>query len=329
MSSINININKTTKQVEFKIDDRVVTEEMSEKIAEICELLFTDSSKFNEEEAFQLILQYIKGYHTILYSQISNVVYACYNEHTTEEATNVLGTMISNIEKIVAYTGTQEYMEKKSKVREPEEKITYDEIEKVLIKIWDHVNLAQTQYSGLKQTDEEYKRKFNRSIAPFKEELVKDMNAQLLTLVSIFTALAFLVFGGISSLGSLFSNYEIPLLKLIIIGCVWGLGILNVIFVFLFCIGKLTGLNFKSNLDPNANIVQKYPIVWWTNLILLTILVGSFWAYYIRKENIDFGFNAWCSKFPELAMWGGFGVIIVVFIILLIILMKQTWKKGQ
>ena len=34
MSSINIKINKTTKQVEFKIDDRVKTEEMSEKIAE-------------------------------------------------------------------------------------------------------------------------------------------------------------------------------------------------------------------------------------------------------------------------------------------------------
>ena len=100
------------------------------------------------------------------------------------------------------------------------------------------------------------------------------------------------------------------------------------LFLF-FCFVLETGLNFKSNLDPNANIVQKYPIVWWTNLILLTILVGSFWAYYIRKENIDFGFNAWCSKFPELAMWGGFGVIIVVFIILLIILMKQTWKKGQ
>ncbi len=63
--------------------------------------------------------------------------------------------------------------------------------------------MAQTQYSGLKQTDEEYKRKFQNSITPFQKELMKDMNAQLLTMVSIFTALAFLVFGGISSLGSI------------------------------------------------------------------------------------------------------------------------------
>lgn len=329
MSSINIRINKTTKQIEFKIDDRVITEEMSEKITEICNQLFTDSSQFDEINAFNMILRYIKGYHRLLYSQISNIVYAFYNEHTTEEATNALGTMISNIEKIVAYTGTKDYRERKQKVGQLEEKKFYEDTEKALIKIWDHVNLAQTQYSGLKQTDEEYKRKFNNSIQPFKENLVKDMNAQLLTMVSIFTALAFLVFGGISSLGSIFSNHEIPLLKVIIVGSVWGLCILNLIFVFLFCVGKMTGLNFKSNSEPDANIVQKYPIVWWSDLIILTILAGSLWAYYIHKENIDSGFNSWCSDFPELAMWGGFGIIIAVFIIILIILMKQTWKKGH
>lgn len=327
MSSINIKINKTTKQIELKVDDRVITEEMSEKITEICNVLFTDSSQFDERNAFNMVFQYIRGYHRLLYSQISNIVYAFYNEHTTEEATNALGTMISNIEKVVAYTGTKDYRDRKAK--QPNEKKIYEDTEKVLIKIWDHVNLAQTQYSGLKQTDEEYKRKFDNSITPFKEELVKDMNAQLLTMVSIFTALAFLVFGGISSLGDIFSNNEIPVLKVIIVGSVWGLCILNLIFVFLFCVGKMTGLNFKSNLEPNANIVQKYPIVWWSDLIILTILAGSLWTYYIRKENFDSKFNAWCSKSPELAMWGGYALILTLFIIVLLIFMKQTWKKGH
>lgn len=164
MSSINIKINKTTKQVEFKIDDRVKTEEMSEKIAEICNILFTDSSEFDEENAFRAIYQYIKGYGRILYSQISNMIYAYYNEHTTQEATLALGTMISNIEKIDAYTGTEAYKEKKEKVKQSADKKVYEDTEKAIIKIWDHVNLAQTQYSGLKQTDEEYKRKFHNSI---------------------------------------------------------------------------------------------------------------------------------------------------------------------
>ena len=329
MSSLNIRINKTTKQIELEIDNRVVTEEMSEKIVEICNQLFTDSDKFDAEKTFNMIFQYIKGYQRILYSQISNIVYAFYNNHTTAEATNALGTMISNLEKIVAYTGTQKYKSRKEKAQQSDIKKAYEDTEKSIIKIWDHVNLAQTQYSGLKQTDEEYRKKFDNSIEPFKENLVKDMNAQLLTMVSIFTALAFLVFGGISSLGSIFSNHEIPLLKVIIVGSVWGLCILNLIFVFLFCVGKMTGLNFKSNLEPDANIIQKYPIVWWSNLIILTILAGSLWTYYIRKENIDSGFNSWCSKSPELAMWGGYALILVVFIIVLVIYMKQTWKKGH
>lgn len=326
---LSIKIDKTNNQqveLEFKINDKVITEEMSKKITEICNLLFIKSDKFDVKIAFNKIFSYIQDYHRLLYSQISNIVYAYYNEHTREEATNDLGTMLSNIDKIIAYTGTKEYVE--SKATKTECKKVYEDTEKVLLKIWDHVNLAQTQYSGFKQTDEEYKRKFNNSVKPFKEELVKEMNAQLLTMVSIFTALAFLVFGSISSLGSIFSNHEIPLLKVIIIGCVWGLCILNLIFVFLFCVGKMTGLNFKSNLEPDANIIQKYPIVWWSDLIILTILSGSLWTYYIRKENIDSGFSAWCSKSPELAMYGGYVLILLVFIIVLAILVKQTWKKA-
>ena len=155
------------------------------------------------------------------------------------------------------------------------------------------------------------------------------MNAQLLTMVSIFTALAFLVFGGITSLGSIFSNHEIPLLKVIIIGCVWGFCLLNLIFVFLFCIGKMTGLNFKSNRDPDANLVQKYPIVWWSDLIILTILFGTLWTYYIRRENMDSWFITWCQSSPQMAMWLGYGVIVLVFIVLVGVLFKLTWKKDE
>lgn len=324
MSSINININKTTKQVEFKIDDRVITEEMSEKIAEICNILFTDSNEFNEVNAFNKIYQYIKGYNRILYSQISNMVYAYFNEHTPEEAANALGTMISNIEKIVAYNGTQAYKDKKSKVKSLEDKKVFDDTEKALIKIWDHVNLAQTQYSGLKQTDDEYKRKFDKSITPFKEELVKDMNSQLLTMVSIFTALAFLIFGGISSLDNIFANQGIPIFKIMIIGSIWGLCILNMIFVFLFCVDKMTKLNFKSTEDRDATIFQKYPIIWWSNLVIISIMGLSMWAYYLTKKSIHTWFDKICFANPMLATIIGTSVIIIVIIFFTYKLVKAT-----
>ena len=115
MASISIRIDKTTKTIGSRIDDRLITDEMSEKITEICNLLFDDSNEFKEEKAFAKIFQYIKEHKRLLYSQISNEVYACFNERTTEEASNKLGTMISNIEKVVAYTGTQRYNEKRRK----------------------------------------------------------------------------------------------------------------------------------------------------------------------------------------------------------------------
>lgn len=63
-----------------------------------------------------------------------------------------------------------------------------------------------------------------------KEDMSKEMNSQLLTMIGIFTALAFLVFGGINSLDNVFSE-GVPVLKLMVVGSVWGLCILNLVFV--------------------------------------------------------------------------------------------------
>lgn len=305
---------------------------MSGQVTRLCEFLISDSSGFNEDDAgkgFHMILQYIRTYHRILYSQISNMIYALYDEHPPEEAMSTLGTMLSNIEKIMEYTETQRYQDELAEIECLEEKNFYKDTQNAFIKIWDHVNLAQAQYSGLKQTDEEYKRKFDASIEPFKNALVRDMNAQLLTMVSIFTALAFLIFGGISSLGSIFSNHELPLLKIMIIGCVWGLCILNLVFVFLFCVGKMTNLNFKSGNETGSSIFQKYSVVWWSNLVILMLLAGNSWTYYIRQDNIDAWFRTWCVRFPQIATWGGYGIIAVAFIVFSILLFRQTWKRED
>lgn len=329
MPSIKITISKDAPDKKPGTEGPIMTEEMSGQISRICEFMVTDSSQFDAKKGFDMIQQYIEKYRRILYSQISNMIYALYDGHTPEEASNTLGTMVSNIEKMVAYTRTKDYHDELAQIRHQADRKSYEDAQNALIKIWDHVNLAQTQYSGLKQTDEEYKRKFDASIEPFKNNLVQDMNAQLLTIVSIFTALAFLIFGGISSLGSIFSNHELPVLKIIIIGCVWGLCILNLVFVFLFCVGKMTNLNFRSSKETNSNIFQKYPIVWWSDLIILMLLAGSLWTYYIRLERMDSWFKEWCSRFPQLAMWGGYGLIFVLFSVFVVLLVRQIQKNGD
>lgn len=329
MAGINININKTTGNVQIKIEDKDITQEMMERVNGFCSALLTDSDKFNKVSVFNDILNYISIYDRILYAPISNTIYACYDEHDIEEASSLIGTMNSNIEAVVAYAQSSEFIERKKKAQGEESKKNLDDTRKVVLKIWDHINLAQQQYSVLKQSDEDYKKKFDKSISPFKEELTKDMNSQLLTMVGIFTALAFLIFGGISSLDNIFSNIEFPLFKLLIVGTLWGLCILNLIFVFLFCVGKMTKLNFKSTDDQNATLFQKYPIVWWSNLIIVSIMVLSIWGYYLTKQNIHTWFDRICRGNPILSTIIGTGIIIIVIVILTCKLIKATGNTAR
>ena len=151
--------------------------------------------------------------------------------------------------------------------------------------------------------------------------MTKEMNAQLLTLVSIFTALAFLVFGGISSLDNIFSLSEIPLLKIIASGLVWGLCIFNLIFVFLFCVGKMTHLNFKSTDSPDATIFQKYPIVWWCDLLLVSLLLICLWLYFMQREEISIWFINICVKNTELSS-------VIGTIMLLGVIIFMGWRLA-
>lgn len=290
-------------------NEKDTTQEMTEKINGFCQKLFIASDKFDKNAAFDDLVRYIDKYGRILYAPISGFIYACYNEHEVEDAEKLIGNMNTNMEAIVSYVYSEEYEEK---LKLSSKKKVFTDTKKVIIKIWDHINLAQYQYSALKQTDDEYKRKFNDSIEPIKDNISKELNAQLLTMVSIFTALAFLIFGGISSLDNIFMNQELPLLKLMIVGSVWGLCILNLIFVFLFCITKMTNLNFKSTQNESANIFQKYPVVWWSNFILCSIMVICTWMYYVTTRKIHKWFELLCTNHPMLISILGTTIIVII-----------------
>lgn len=294
---------------------------MEEQINSICKVLVNDNNDFEEEAVCDNIVEYIHNYHRILYAFISNFIYRYYEEHDSKEASQRIGSMISNMEKIISYTKTKDFQDKRNNSGNKKD---YDDTSKAVLKIWDHISLANQQYSMLKQSDEEYEDKFNKKITPFKEELTKDMNAQLLTMVGIFTALAFLIFGGISSLDSIFSNAELPVLKIMIIGSVWGLCIINLVFVFLFCVSKMANFKLESVDDEDASIFQKYPIVWWSNFVIISIMLFCMWGYYLMGRNINNWFDKLCLSHPELATIAGGIIILGVVVRIGKILLKET-----
>ena len=309
-----IDITKGDNKTEDVVDREDTVQQMETAVNVFCEHLMVKHNQFDEKATFDELINYISKYQSILYSPISNKIYSFYEKN---DSTDSIGTMLSNLDELVIYVNKPEVIKnKKEDYKEHSESV--EDAKKVVLKIWDHVNLANQQYKVLKQTDDEYNEKFEKSIAKYREDMTKDMNAQLLTMVGIFTALAFLIFGGISSLDNAFSVLGVSLLKLMCTGLIWGLCILNLIFVFLFCVGKMTKLNFKSNEDTEATIFQKYPIVWWSNLLIISLLAVCSWLYFVEKKNINIWFLDICIKYPILTTVVGFlliGAFILIFTI--------------
>ena len=305
------------------------TQEKVDAIVAIVRMLFVDNTKFSEVDTFNMLKLYISTYNRILYAPISNEIYTCFDKHNYDEAVRAIGTVTSNMEKLVAYTESSSYETRRIQTVKEDSIRTLDDTKKAVLKIWDHINLAQQQYNVLKQSDDEYKEKFSKLISSYKEDMTKDMSNQLLTMVSIFTALAFLVFCGISSLDSIFSSHGIPLLKLMCVGAIWGLCILNLIFVFLFCVGKMTKLNFQSTEDPDANVFQKYPVIWWTDLMLISILSICLWAYYVQQHSFASWFVTLCMSNQMLATIVGTLAIALIISLCCAWLAKKTSNHNK
>lgn len=301
MPIINPYKGKAESGTHFETAKEEKTQEMQTAITAFFSYLLISHDRFESEKAFDALLQYIEKYDRILYSPISNKIYSSYDDSANEKE-DVLGSLMTNLEALVSYSQNSTVVyNKKNALKDTKSKKYIDDTQKAILKIWDHVNLANQQYKVLKQSDEEYTEKFKKRISGYKEDMTKEMNAQLLTMVSIFTALAFLIFGGISSLDSILSVQEMPLMKVLSIGLMWGLCIFNLIFLFLFCVGKMTHLNFKSTDNTEATIFQKYPVVWWSDFILVFLLLICLWIYFMQRHALNLWIINICVSSPELA----------------------------
>ena len=296
-------------------------DKMEIEILSIMEKLSVCTDKFNKDEFYSMVGKYIAKYDRILYSTISAYIYG---KSDAKNENDTVGIIMTNLEWLVDNP-------REIKEGDREEKIVIA-TNRAITKMLDHVSLASQQYLNLKQTDDEYNKKFNDHISEVKDnmtqDIIKEVNSQLITLVGIFTALAFLIFGSISSLDGIFENNDIPLFKTMSIGIIWGICILNMIFVFLFCISKMTKLNFKSDLKTDATIFRRYPVVWWTNLILISLLLLTIWTYFLTTIGVGESFAKFCEV--DWRRTCIFGTIIVIGIIAVgcIFLMKKT-KKGE
>ena len=249
--------------------------EMQDAIDDLCNALSRRSKGFDTGKFFSELVDYISKYERLLYVNITN--YVC----TIEEKD--FATMQSNIDAVAHYI----YSEKFSKDFPETNGKNYDAEKRTVLKLWDHINLARKQVELFAINEEQYKEIAKKKVEESLPDLTKEMNVQLISLVSIFTALSFLLFGGLSSLDNILDGAkDIPILKLLITGNIWCLCMMNLIFVFMFFVSKLTKLTIKSTEDVNANFIQKYPFIWWSNWVLCSSGIGFGWIYYLKRRQL-------------------------------------------
>lgn len=143
MAEITIKLDKVTGQVRLELKDKDIIQEMDERVAGFCQALLTDSKEFNEKEIFSDLFDYIRTYDRILYAPISSMIYACYKEHEAQEADKLIGIMNTNILALVNYAQGEEIAERVEKEKCEKKQKCLKDTKKVILKIWDHSNLAQ------------------------------------------------------------------------------------------------------------------------------------------------------------------------------------------
>lgn len=301
------NWSKQSKPVANSTSDYIM--EMSEGVDDLCIRLSKDTKEFDPKIFFKTLHRYIKNEDRLLYTNITNYVF----ELETDED---IGVVQTNLDSVINYIYDQKFLEDFPwKPEYKNQRNPYERTKRTVLKIWDHINLAKRQMFLFNMTDEDYERIVGEKMRQAEIKLSKDMNMQLISLVAIFTALSFIVFGGISSLDNIFlGSKEIPITKLLIIGSIWCFCIMNLVFTFMFFIAKLTGLNIKSTEDVNTNLVQKYPLIWWSNLVIIAILTFSCWSYYIKSEGFSKDAYAFLNKNPTLYFGGGTISLLVLII---------------
>lgn len=288
---------------------------MQSEMNEICESLLMETEKFKANDFIKKVKSYADKNERLLYTNMSNFIFSLDDQE--------FGIIQSNMDKVIEHI----YNYNDSKDDSIGENC--DITKRIILKIWDHINLARRQYILFSQKDDDYQRIVEKKMEIAEAKITKEMTIQLISIVSIFTALSFLIFGGMSSLDNIFEGAkDIQITKLIIVGTIWCFCIMNLVFVFLFFVGKLTKMDISSASDVNASIIKKYPLIWLSNWVIISILTLSCWAYYIQHENFSLNLYNFLKQHSTMYFLLGTGLIIFLIVVAARILYKLYNNKD-
>ncbi len=228
-------------------------QQLREAQEQLCNSLI--SSNFNFKKWLLEFNTYIKNYDRFFYSTISNFILSKSDDKEVSSITQNITDIISKVKKEETLPDDTEISEQDfSQTLVPVSERNY----KLLLKFLDHCNLATIQRAAYNTTkenikaevnnlfDTKYKDEYDTKIKPKLDYYEKNITTQLISLISIFTALSFVIFGSISILDNLLVNIRtLPIFKVIFIGNLWLICMTNIFTLFARMISKFISQDWK------------------------------------------------------------------------------------
>lgn len=278
----------------------------------ICKGLTVDSRRYKASISIDKMREYLTHYDRLLYSIISKYIFDLSEEK--------VGVFTTNLDALNDH------------IRQHQDSLE-DNLKLGIIKFWDHVHLALYQCDNLRQDEDEFEFRFKENVPLIKKDMEDDLRdfkssmiTQLIALVGIFTAMAFLVFGGINSLDNIFNGAKnFPIIVICIIGALWGIVMLNLVFVFMVFIAKLSNKTLRAKHKDGINVIRMVKLI---NAAMGCVLCISVWIYVLQYLGVSNIVQAIYDAYPIRVILISAGVIVLGFVgALLKIFLKHRYDE--
>lgn len=218
--------------------------------------IFSSYSFTDEEESMardlEKIVKYYKCNRRHQYHIISRVVYSKMNE-----GEDIVSYILNNIDSMLTYIRYRR--EKCEKIVSKNSNLKIDEIVLNLEKLYDHVALEEERLINNGNVIQNSKAEIERNVVntfdnilhSFQDkvdEISNSLNANIITVVGLFSAIIFVFFGGVIALsdainGILQIKEKTDLTMPLIVLCSVGFILFNIIFLLLYSISKIVDKN--------------------------------------------------------------------------------------
>lgn len=250
-----------------KSSNPVFLNQMQAQILNLCRALDQSvaTGEFDCKKWISELNNYVSNsQNRLLYNDISNYIFSKNGRE--------YGSMMTNLETVIDYA--MGHLRPDEGHPDKEKEILY----KTILKFYDHLNLAQKQVEMFDSDRKSLQQDIELEVKTEISNATKDITSQLVGLVALFTAMSFLVFGGIASLDSIFKsverfvNLESSVLPVLLVAIAWAFCMMNLLFGFMYFVLRLVKPE-QFTIRSEKNMVQRYPVVFLANYILLCLFV--------------------------------------------------------